>query len=229
MLTYIYVSTYILVLHCVLAIVCIVVLLMSLFICFNVIIVSLGIEYYHWLAEAMKHTFAMRMFLGDPDYNVTATTTAAFNALLDDVYMSSLAKMSSSDHALDLSMYGGVYNTTHYIQEDHGTSHVSVIDQYGNTVALTTTANTEFGSKVISNSTGLLFNNQMDDFSIPNVTNYFGLFPSPYNYPEPKKKPLSSMSPSILLDKKGRVVLVGGASGGPRIITGTAQVISILI
>jgi gamma-glutamyltranspeptidase len=80
-------------------------------------------------------------------------------------------------------------------------------------------------SQVVSASTGVLLNNQMDDFSIPNASNYFGLHPSPLNYPAPGKRPLSSMAPCIVLKTDGGVRLVGGASGGPRIITSTAQVI----
>jgi len=95
-------------------------------------------------------------------------------------------------------------------------------------LALTSTVNTEFGSKVISPSTGILFNNQMDDFSIPNNTNYFGLAPGSANFPSPKKRPLSSMSPSFVFHKRyghNAIRLIGGASGGPKIITGTVQVI----
>ena len=65
----------------------------------------------------------------------------------------------------------------------------------------------------------------MDDFSIPGVPNYFGLLPSSRNFPEPNKRPLSSMSPFILLDRNNNVRLIGGSSGGPRIITATVQVI----
>ena len=112
---------------------------------------------------------------------------------------------------------------------DHGTSHVSVLDKDGNAVALTSTINTEFGSKFVSPSTGIVFNNQMDDFSIPGEPNHYSLAPSEANYIKPGKKPLSSMSPSILLgpsvNGKRNVMLVGGASGGPHIITATAQVI----
>ena len=141
--------------------------------------------------------------------------------------------------------------------------------RWGNAVAITSTVNTYFGSKVVSPSTGIVFNNQMDDFSSPASPNFFGLAPNVNNYPEVRsfvlgslllysalyfiqralfsvfkcllfvlrdsagKRPLSSMSPSIVLSPdggnntaaRGGVRLVGGASGGPRIITGTAQVI----
>jgi hypothetical protein len=130
-----------------------------------------------------------------------------------------------------------------YLPTDHGTTHLSVVDNDGSAVALTSTVNTFFGSKVVSKSTGIVLNNQMDDFSVPGASNYFGLIPSPYNYPEGGKRPLSSMSPSILVHRSReievggvtyqqggarrdrKVRLVGGGSGGPRIISATAQVI----
>lgn len=103
-----------------------------------------------------------------------------------------------------------------------------MIDRHGNAVALTSTVNTYFGSKgisfliagggilihfilpVIGPSSGVLFNNQMDDFSIPGgASNYFGLATSPLNYPQPGKRPLSSMSPSFVLDSNGRIRLIG--------------------
>lgn len=174
-------------------------------------LISLGNLYYHRLAEAMKHTFAIRLHLGDPSY---VDSEGPLSALLSDKYMSGLANLNTSDFDVQLlSTYGGEYSTKNIIKNDHGTTHISIIDSDGNAVALTSTINTYFGSKVISKSTGIIFNNEMDDFSIPNSPNYFGLAPSPLNFPEPFKRPLSSMSPSILLDKHGKVRLIGGASG----------------
>lgn len=185
---------------------------------------SIGNLYYHRLAEAFKHVFAIRLNLGDPDY---VNTTDARNALLDLNYMTRLQKETSDDNVLPLDEYGGIYNITraNSLVVDHGTTHLSVIDSYGNAVALTSTINTYFGSKVMSSITNMLYNNEMDDFSIPGTSNYFGLAASPYNYPAPFKRPLSSMSPSFVYDKENKLRLVGGASGGPRIITATAQVI----
>ncbi len=182
---------------------------------------SLGDLYHHRLTEAFKHAFAVRLSLGDPLF---VNTTGALEALLSDEYMGALALNTSDSGVHLLSEYGGKYNMQYSSVVDHGTSHLSVLDQWGNAVAMTTTVNLHFGSHVVSPSTGILFNNQMDDFSIPNASNYFGLAPSPFNFPQPHKRPLSSMSPSILLNRHGRVRLVGGASGGPRIITATAQV-----
>lgn len=189
-------------------------------------LVSQGLIYNHRLTEAMKHTFAIRMNLGDPDY---VNVSDAIDALQNKTYMNNLRKITSDDGVLSLGEYGGKFNidtSRRYLPEDHGTTHLSVIDSMGNTVAITSTVNTYFGSKVVSNSTGIVFNNQMDDFSNQNASNYFGLHPSSLNYPEGGKRPLSSMSPMILLSKEnGKVRMTGGASGGPRIITATVQVL----
>ncbi|XP_022235546.1 gamma-glutamyltranspeptidase 1-like [Limulus polyphemus] len=82
-----------------------------------------------------------------------------------------------------------------------------------------------FGSKRRSSSTGIILNNEMDDFSSPNIINSFGLLPSPSNFIEPGKRPLSSMSPSVILDKDGDLKAVIGGAGGSRIITAVAQVL----
>ena len=77
---------------------------------------------------------------------------------------------------------------------------------------------------MVGNRTGIFFNNEMDDFSTPNTENYFNVYASPSNYIVPGKRPMSSMSPTIVLDKNGDMVLVVGSSGGTRIISGTLEV-----
>ncbi|CAB9511446.1 Glutathione hydrolase 1 proenzyme [Seminavis robusta] len=115
--------------------------------------------------------------------------------------------------------------------EDHGTSHLSVVDKHGNAVAMTTSVNAQFGACVVSESTGIVLNNQMDDFGNPGRPNYFGLKPSEANFIQPGKKPLSSMSPTMVFqaspdsDRLGQLRLVLGGSGGPKIITAVLQVI----
>lgn len=190
--------------------------------------------YGHRLVEACKHAFAVRLNLGDPRF---VNSSAAIAALLSDDYLAALRRASSDGGVLPLSSYGGAFNmlrpgSAGALREDHGTTHLSVLDRWGNAVALTSTINTIFGSKVASRSTGIVFNNQMDDFSVPGAPNYFGLHPSPLNYPQPGKRPLSSMSPCIVFRSGAggaggteALRFVGGASGGPRIITATAQVL----
>jgi gamma-glutamyltranspeptidase/glutathione hydrolase len=99
------------------------------------------------------------------------------------------------------------------------TTHFSVADAEGNWVACTATVNTSFGSKVVIPGTGVIMNNQMDDFSIePGVTNFFGLIGAEANAVEPGKRPLSSMSPTIVL-RDHKPILALGAAGGPKIIS----------
>lgn len=87
--------------------------------------------------------------------------------------------MLKEDTILDVSAYGGEYNFQNMTsEEDHGTSHISIVDAEDNAVSMTTTINTEFGSKVYSESTGVLLNNEMDDFSQPGRVNAYGLHPS---------------------------------------------------
>eukprot|EP00605_Chrysophyceae_sp_TOSAG23-4_P002488 GSChrysophyteH1.ASY1.ANO1.2751.1 assembled CDS len=178
------------------------------------------------IAEFMtfKNAFAIRLMLGDPHF---VNTTGPIDALTSASYMGNLRSKTNDSSVLDLNQYGGVYNISEadrFLPDDHGTSHLSIVDNSGNAIAITSTINTYFGSKVVSPSTGIVFNNQMDDFSNSKAPNYFGLHPSKANLPEAGKRPLSSMSPFILIGSKG-VRLVGGASGGPRIITATVQVL----
>ena len=181
-------------------------------------LVSQGLVHYHRLVEGVKHLFAMKLSLGDPAY---VNTTLPLAAMTSTTYMSQLRSITLDSSVLpNLNMYGGMYNlTTHPMPIiDSGTSHVSILDTYGNAVSLTTTINTYFGSCIISPSTGIIFNNEMDDFSNPsNTSNYFNSASGPNNYPTPGKRPISSMSPSVLVSPvTGKVRMIVGGSGGPR-------------
>lgn len=174
-------------------------------------------EELHRLSEALKHAFADRSrYLGDPAFVEVPTA-----AMLDDGNIERMAGMID-DRAHDSADYG----THNALTTDGGTSHVSVVDKWGGAVAMTETINLVFGSLVGVDEFGFVLNNEMDDFTtVRGKANAFGLVQSDRNMPERGKRPLSSMSPTIVLDSDGRVLLVAGASGGPRIITGTMQAI----
>lgn len=173
----------------------------------------------HRTAEAFKHAFAMRMNLGDPD-SATPDMTAALNDMLSPTFNAELRSMTKDDRTLNVTAYGAKWNQL----DDSGTTHVSVVDKDRNAVALTSTINTEFGSKLVSPSTGIVLNNEMDDFSSPGEVNHYGLAPHEANFIAAGKRPLSSMSPTIVT-RGGKLYAVAGASGGPRIITATAQLL----
>ena len=170
---------------------------------------------HHLIAEAMKLAFADRAYwLGDPDFvNVP-------RGLVDKTYARELAKRISPDHTTPVPSHGAPPDAETRLFEKH-TTHFSTADAEGNWVACTATVNTSFGSKVIVPGTGILLNNEMDDFSIePGVPNAFKLVGAEANAVAPRKRPLSSMSPTIVL-KDGQPILALGAAGGPTIISQT--------
>ncbi len=168
------------------------------------------------LIEAQKHAFADRAeYLGDADY-VTVPT----EQLLSRSYAARLAEKINVSQTLAAEAYGRSFTPN-----DAGTTHFCVMDEHGNAVACTETINTTFGSLVVEPKFGIVLNNEMDDFTaVPGQANAFGLRQSEANAIAPGKKPLSSMTPTIVL-KDGRPHFIVGASGGPRIITATTQVL----
>lgn len=167
----------------------------------------------HVVAESMKLAFADRAYwLGDSDYCDVP------KQLISKEYANQLAGRIDLDKATTVESHGTPPNADSDFFEKH-TTHIACADSQGNWVAITTTVNTQFGSKVIVPGLGVVLNNQMDDFSIaPGVPNAFGLVGAEQNAIEAGKRPLSSMSPSIVL-KEGKPVLTVGAAGGPKIIT----------
>ncbi|GEQ67063.1 hypothetical protein JCM33374_g726 [Metschnikowia sp. JCM 33374] len=173
----------------------------------------------HRLIEAMKWTAAARSHLGDVNdtyYNeiVEKYSNSEWTAeLLDD-------HKYSDNETFPWKHYGPLYE----ISGKHGTSHFSVVDSEGGAVGMTTTVNLLFGSSVYDNHTGIFLNNQMDDFSQPKRKNAFDLSPSTLNFIGPKKRPLSSMAPTII-KKNGEIAYALGCAGGSRISTAILQAI----
>jgi gamma-glutamyltranspeptidase / glutathione hydrolase len=176
--------------------------------------------YLQLLAEAMKHAFADRaQYLGDPDF-----VKAPLAMLMSKDYVAWIRGRISPVKTQPPKFYGLV----NFKAEQGGTTHFSVVDRFGNAVALTQSVNTRFGSKVLAAKTGIVLNNTMDDFAIHPSGNVYGLVGNEANALQPKKRPLSSMAPTILLQGERPEIVVGGA-GGPRIISATLQTILNLI
>lgn len=179
-------------------------------------------SYAHQLAESFKFAFADRAnYLADPHF-----TPIPVKKLLGEQRLNDFARRINPSHSAGPEYYG----EPGQIKNDAGTSHISVIDASGGAVACTETINTEFGSYLVVPGSGFCLNNQMDDFTTRlDKPNAYGLRQSDKNLPEPGKRPLSSMSPTIVLDDNAPII-VAGASGGPRIITATAQsILNILV
>jgi len=174
---------------------------------------------YHRMIETFKYAFALRTNLGDGTF--VDMTEITRNLTSKSFARAIREKIDDTKTWQDPRHYG---SPTYANVEDHGTAHVSVLAPNGDAVSVTSTINFYFGSGIVSRRTGILLNNGMDDFSIPSRFNYFGMPPSPNNYIAPKKQPLSSMVPSVLLDRHGDVKMIMGAAGGTRITTAVSQV-----
>ena len=168
------------------------------------------------ISEVMQIAYSLRsVYLGDSDF-----------------YEVPFSEFLSKDKAKELLSNINFDNSTR--KEDfepekfkfkENTTHYSVIDKYGNAVSNTTTLNTAFGSGVVIEGTGILMNNEMDDFSSsPGIENYFLLLGNEANKIEPLKRPLSSMTPTIVL-REGKPFIITGAQGGSRIITAVLHII----
>jgi gamma-glutamyltranspeptidase / glutathione hydrolase len=171
----------------------------------------------HLTAETLKAVFADRaVFYGDPAY-----TDIPLSRLLSRAHADSIRARFDWRAAQPASAYAPPAVSPN----DAGTSHISVIDADGNAVALTTSVNTGFGSGIAVPGRDIVLNNTMDDFAAqPGKPNAFGLVGSNANAIAPGKRPLSSMTPAIVIENE-RVRLVAGASGGPLIITSTLETI----
>jgi len=173
--------------------------------------------------HAMTHAFADRAaYGGDPDFSNIPIDRLLNRGLHKTLLIWSPREGPQPTQESGLASIRGELPISNQ-NDDSGTTHFSILDKFGNAVALTSTINLAFGSKMMDPETGIIFNNEMDDFAArPGVPNAFGLIQGESNAPDAKKRPLSSMSPTIVMEG-GDVYLALGASGGPRIITGTIQ------
>ncbi|KAI8935737.1 hypothetical protein NX059_007257 [Plenodomus lindquistii] len=175
----------------------------------------------HRLDESMKFAYGMRANLGDP----------LFLDGIDEYQTQMISEATAKEVRAKISD-SRTFNTSYYNPtgleslETPGTSHIVTADKSGMAITLTTTVNLLFGSKLVVPETGVIMNNEMNDFSIPNTTNAFGYIPSPANFIRPGKRPLSSISPVIVEHLNATVnafYVAIGAAGGSRIITSTIQ------
>jgi gamma-glutamyltranspeptidase/glutathione hydrolase len=188
----------------------------------------------HLLAEAWKRAFADRNhYLTDPDF-----APMPLDVLTSDEYARARASSIGERATPSAEVTPGVEafagtglaaapRPTAALREGMNTTHLSVVDRFGNAVAITTTINSLFGSGVTVTGAGFLLNNEMDDFSArPGTPNQFGLVQGERNAIEPGKRMLSAMTPTVVLDPRGELFLVTGTPGGPTIITTVLQVLS---
>ena len=177
-----------------------------------------SLKYIQLLTEAQRRSYADRSeFLGDPDF-----VSIPQSKLISNNYLKSRMNNFSFDKATSSSeiSYGKIFP-----DESNETTHYSIIDPEGNAVAVTTTLNASYGSKVYVEKGGFFLNNEMDDFSSkPGTPNMFGLIGSEANSILPEKRMLSSMTPTII-EKKGDISMILGTPGGSTIITSVLQTI----
>ena len=173
----------------------------------------------HLEIEAMRRAFTDRnRWLGDP-----AFVQMPLDRLTSKAYAAELRRGIDRRRATPSSAMPAIVEGSH-------TTHYSIVDAEGNAVAITTTINNNFGSKVVVGGAGFLLNDEMDDFAAkPGAPNMFGLVQGEANAIQPGKRMLSAMTPTIVLNPQGRLELVVGAPGGPTIITAVFQVISNVI
>ncbi|KAJ6013399.1 hypothetical protein N7540_007990 [Penicillium herquei] len=172
----------------------------------------------HRMDEAIRFGYGQRTELGDPDF---VPGMADYERdLLKQSTVDAIRQKISDTHTLNVSAYdpSGIESL-----ETPGTSHIVSADHSGLAISSISTINLLFGSHIMVPETGIIMNNEMDDFSIPGSSNSFGYVPSENNFIRPGKRPMSSMTPVIVTRPDGKVFLIAGSAGGSRIITATLQ------
>jgi gamma-glutamyltranspeptidase / glutathione hydrolase len=190
-------------------------------------------ESMHLTLEAFRRAFFDRAeFLGDPDFSKIPVAQlmdkkygVAWRQSVDPLHATSSKDLQRPAVFSQLEQYAGLHPQPRAVEEPEHTTHYSVVDPEGNAVAVTTTLNDSFGSRVTAEGLGFLLNDEMDDFTVKSgVANTYGLVQSPANAIASGKRPLSSMVPTMVL-KDGKLFLVLGSPGGARIITTVATIL----
>lgn len=174
-------------------------------------------RYAHLLSEVMKRAYADRsLYIGDPDFTKEPWTKMFAPETVEKIRASlDLEKNTPSQKILP----------NKFVKEDHGTTHLSLLDKQGNSISTTLTINDTFGALLMVPGTGMFLNNEMDDFSVkPGTKNIYGLTGGEANSVAPGKRPVSSMTPTIVL-RDGQPILSVGGAGGSRIISAVFQII----
>jgi gamma-glutamyltranspeptidase/glutathione hydrolase len=191
----------------------------------------------HLTAEAFRRAyFDKAEFLGDPDFTripvaqlIDKKYGAAWRESIDPAHATPSKDLKRPAIFSELEQYARQNPQPWVVREPEHTTHYSVVDAVGNAVAVTTTLNDSFGSRVTAGNLGFLLNDEMDDFAAkPGSPNLYGLVQGPANAIGPGKRPLSSMSPTIVL-KDGKVFLVLGSPGGARIVTTVANILMAVV
>lgn len=172
----------------------------------------------HRFVEACKFAYARRALLGDRRF--VRVEELQYNLTSQEFAMAVRNMINDSCTFEDPAHYGFVNKT---LPEDSGTAHATFWSDIGDVIAITSTINSHFGSHVRT-SAGVILNNQMDDFSTPGMSNLYDISPTQPNYIEPRKRPVSSMAPSVVVNSDGDAVLALGGSGGSKITSSVALV-----
>ncbi|RIB27465.1 nucleophile aminohydrolase [Gigaspora rosea] len=175
---------------------------------------------YQRLAESLKYAIARRTELGDPAFFKNQT---AHKERIKEIISKEYAARIRANITDKRTWIPDHYDPEYATLEDHGTTHISVVDADEMAVSMTATLNHFWGSQVMDSNTGILFNDQMDDFAIPIPPTIERFWPAPHNFPAPGKKPMSSTSPTIIERPDGRFEMAVGASGGTRIMSAVTQ------
>lgn len=174
----------------------------------------------HRFNEAMRFAYGARVELGDP--NFIRHIEQYESNLISAAKAKEISSRIRDNETQPVEAYDP--NRT-YTAQGHGTSHIVAVDGSGMAISSTTTLNLLFGAQIMTPDTGIIPNDQMNDFSIPNVRNAFGYVPSPNNFVAAGKRPLSSCTPVIIEHSNGTLFFTTGAAGGSRIISATAQTV----